>query len=260
MQLADVRALISGGAGGIGRHVAQRLVENGASVAVGDIDTEGLAASAGLTPNAQGRFLRRSLDVTNEADVVSFVAWAGRAMGGANVIINNAGIPLDGLLVATNTTGGEVTKLRTEDWQKVLSVDLTGAMYFAREGAAKMVESGTRPGVIITMSSISRHGFRGQSAYSAAKSAVAAMTVTWAKELGPYGIRACALGAGPVETPMTTRGYLDEHSRARIIRASPVGRIGVPEDIWLAIRFCIECDYYNARVLDVDGGIGTDGP
>src|SRR4029077_14355993 len=125
---------------------------------------------------AGGRVHTRKLDVSSEADVGSFVDWAYDAMGGLNGLINNAGILRDGLLVKRDKTTGQVTKLSREQWQAVIDVNLTGATIMAREVVAKMVESGSRPGVIVNMASIARHGNRGQSNYVAAKAALAANT------------------------------------------------------------------------------------
>jgi 3-oxoacyl-[acyl-carrier protein] reductase len=116
-----------------------------------------------------------------------------------------------------------------------------------------MVESGTKPGVIVNMSSVARHGNRGQSNYTAAKAALAANTVTWAREFAPYGIRVGAVAPGMVETPMTQG--MNQKARDALIAAIPVGRIGVPEDLWLAVKFVLECDYFNGRTIDVDGGL-----
>ncbi|MGZ5959096.1 MAG: SDR family oxidoreductase, partial [Myxococcaceae bacterium] len=143
--------------------------------------------------------------------------------------------------------------LSREQWDAVLAVNLTGATLLVREMVRKMVETGNRPGVVVNMSSIARHGNRGQSNYVAAKASLAANTVTWAREFAAFGVRVTAVAPGMIDTPMT-RGM---HAKAReaLVSAIPVGRIGEPEDIWMAVRFCIECDYFNGRTVDVDGGL-----
>jgi 3-oxoacyl-[acyl-carrier protein] reductase len=123
----------------------------------------------------------------------------------------------------------------------------------ARDVVAKMVETNTRPGVVVNMSSIARYGNRGQSNYSAAKAALAANTKTWAQEFAPFGIRVGAIAPGMIETPMTQG--MNQKARDALVAAIPVGRIGVPEDIWLAVKFVLECDYFNGRTIDVDGGL-----
>jgi 3-oxoacyl-[acyl-carrier protein] reductase len=246
MELRDLRVIVTGAAQGMGAHFAARLHEAGARVAAGDVNAAGLdALPAGVA--------RRRLDVTDEADVAAFVAWASGELGGLNALVNNAGILRDGLLVKKDRTTGEVTTLARADWDAVLAVNLTGATLMAREVVAAMARAGTRPGVVVNISSIARHGNRGQSNYVAAKAALAANTVTWAREFGPLGVRVGAVAPGMIETPMT-RG-MNQKARDALVAAVPVGRIGTPEDIWRAVRFVIECDYFDGRCVDVDGGL-----
>ena len=103
------------------------------------------------------------------------------------------------------------------------------------------------------MSSISRHGNRGQTNYVAAKAALAANTVTWARELAPYGIRVGAIAPGLVDTPMA-RSMPDRHLE-RALAAIPLGRMGTPEEIFCAVRFVLECDYFTGETIDVHGGL-----
>jgi 3-oxoacyl-[acyl-carrier protein] reductase len=175
-------------------------------------------------------------------------------MGGLNGLINNAGILRDGLLVKKDRETGEIKKLSKAQWDAVIAVNLTGATLLARDCVAKMAGTGTRPGVVVNMSSVSRHGNRGQSNYSAAKSALATNSKTWSLEWAPFGIRCAAIAPGMVETPMTQG--MNPKAREALVAAIPVGRIGTPEDLWLAVRFVLECDYFNGRTIDVDGGMG----
>lgn len=253
MNLSDLKIIVSGGAQGMGRHFAQRLAEAGAQVAIGDVNEVGLAEALETCKGLPGKVHARRLDVSDEGDVAAYVAWARGAMGGLNGLINNAGVLRDGLLVRRDRETGQVTKLTKEQWDTVLGVNLTGATLLARDVVASMVETNTRPGVIVNISSIARHGNRGQSNYTAAKSALAANTVTWAKEFAPFGVRVGAVAPGMIETPMTQG--MNQRARDALVAAIPVGRIGVPEDIWLAVRFVLECDYFNARTIDVDGGL-----
>ena len=246
MRLNDSKVIITGGAQGMGAHFATRLHEAGAQVAVGDVNEERLAA----LPAA---IHRRRLDVANEEDCTAFVTWAHGAMGGLNGLINNAGILRDGLLVKKDRATGEVKKLSTADWNAVIGVNLTGATLMVREVVAKMAQEGLRPGVIVNMSSIARHGNRGQSNYVSAKASLAANTLTWSREFAPFGIRVGAVAPGMIETPMTQG--MNQKARDLLVANIPVGRIGLPEDIWLAVRFVLECDYFNGRTLDVDGGL-----
>jgi 3-oxoacyl-[acyl-carrier protein] reductase len=247
VELKDLKAIVTGGAQGMGAHFAQRLSEAGARVCVGDVNEQGLAA-------LPAKISRRRLDVTREDDCASFVAWAYEQMGGLNALVNNAGILRDGLLVKKDKTTGQVVKLGLEQFSAVINVNLVGATLMVREVVAKMVEKEQRPGVIVNMSSIARHGNRGQSNYVSAKAALAANTVTWAREFAPFGIRVGAVAPGMIETPMT-KG-MNQKALDAFVAQIPVGRIGQPDDIWKAIRFIIECDYFNSRTIDVDGGVG----
>jgi 3-oxoacyl-[acyl-carrier protein] reductase len=196
---------------------------------------------------------RRRLDVSSEAEVAPAVAWAAGKMGGLNCLINNAGILRDGLLVKKDRATGEVKKLSAEQWRAVIDVNLSGATYMVRDVVAHMAQTDERPGVIVNISSVARHGNRGQSNYVAAKAALAANTVTWSREFAPFGVRVGAVAPGMIETPMTQG--MNQKAREALVAAIPVGRIGRPEDIWVAVKFVIECDYFNGRTIDVDGGL-----
>jgi 3-oxoacyl-[acyl-carrier protein] reductase len=259
MKLESLKIVVSGAAGGMGRHFALRLAEAGAQVAVGDVNEEGLKETVSLA-KGPGKVHARKLNVADEADVGSFVAWAYEAMGGLNGLINNAGILRDGLLVKKDRETGAIKTLSKEQWDAVIAVNLTGATLLARDVVRTMAEkgskdapAGTTRGVIVNMSSIARHGNRGQSNYSAAKAALAANTKTWSLEFAPFGIRVGAIAPGMIETPMTQG--MNQKARDALVGMIPVARIGVPEDIWLGVKFVLECDYFNGRTIDVDGGL-----
>ena len=253
MKLEDFKIIITGGAQGMGRHFALRLAEAGAQVAVGDVNEVGLAETLEVSKTSKGKVHARRLNVADEADVASFVAWAHGAMGGLNGLVNNAGILKDGLLVKKDKETGAIKVLSKEQWDAVIGVNLTGAVLITRDVVAKMLETNQRPGVVVNISSIARHGNRGQSNYTAAKAALAANTVTWAKEFASFGVRVGAVAPGMIETPMVQG--MNPKAREGLVAAIPVGRIGVPEDIWLAVKFVLECDYFNGRTIDVDGGL-----
>ena len=246
MKLDEMKIIVTGAGGGMGAYFARKLAEGGAKVAAGDVN------EAGLAELPDGIFKRR-LDVSNEQDCAAFVSEAHAAMGGLNGLINNAGILRDGLLVKKDRTTGAITKLSLADWNAVIGVNLTGATLMARELVAKMAETESRPGVIVNISSIARHGNRGQSNYVAAKASLAANTLTWAREFAAFGVRVGAVAPGMIETPMTQG--MNQKAREALVARIPAGRIGVPEDIWLAVKFVIECDYFTGRTFDVDGGL-----
>jgi 3-oxoacyl-[acyl-carrier protein] reductase len=245
MKLEDLKIIVTGAASGMGAHFAKQLHAAGAKVAAGDVN------EALLAELPQG-IARRKLDVSNESEVVSFVDWAAKELGGLNGLVNNAGIIRDGLIVKQDKETKAIKRFATDDLMAVFNVNLLGATMMVREVAAKMAETGTKPGVIVNMSSISRHGNRGQTSYVAAKAALAANTVTWAREFAQFGIRVTAIAPGMVETPMT-KG-MNQKARDALVAAIPVNRIGTVDDLWLAVKFALECDYFNARTVDVDGG------
>ncbi len=252
MNLEDTKMIVTGAARGMGFHFSKRIAEAGGSVAAGDVSEEGLEALANECKGLAGKVRVRRLDVSKEEDCESFVKWASAEMSGLNGLINNAGILRDGLLVKKDRTTGAIVKMTREQWQAVIDVNLTGAVFMVRETVASMVERGDK-GVIINMSSVARYGNRGQSNYSAAKAALAANTRTWCKEFAPFGIRVGAIAPGMVETPMTQG--MNQKARDALVAAIPVGRIGEPEDIWKAVRFIVECDYFDGYTIDVDGGL-----
>jgi 3-oxoacyl-[acyl-carrier protein] reductase len=253
MQLSQLKIIVTGAAQGMGAHFARRLAEAGAQVAAGDVKEAELAQLVESAKGLPGKIHGKKLDVSNEAEVGAFVEWAHGAMGGLNGLVNNAGILRDGLLVKKDRTTGAITKLSKDQWDAVIGVNLTGATFMVREVVAKMAATEQRPGVIVNMSSVARHGNRGQSNYSAAKAALAANTVTWSREFAPFGIRVGAVAPGMVETPMTQG--MNQKARDALVAAIPVGRIGLPEDLWLAVKFVLECEYFNGRTIDVDGGM-----
>jgi 3-oxoacyl-[acyl-carrier protein] reductase len=253
MKLSEMKIIVTGAAQGMGAHFCRRLAEAGAAVAAGDVREDGLARLAQETAGLPGVVHTRRVDVGDEAEIGAFVDWAHDAMGGLNGLVNNAAILRDGLLVKKDKGTGAVVKLSREQWQAVIDVNLTGATLMVRDTVAKMVACESRPGVIVNMSSVARHGNRGQSNYVSAKAALAANTVSWAREFAPFGIRVGAVAPGMVETPMTQG--MNQKARDALVAAVPVHRIGLPEDIWLAVQFVIECDYFTGRTLDVDGGL-----
>lgn len=174
-------------------------------------------------------------------------------MGSVNVLINNAGILRDGLLLKKDRETGEVTTLSKKKWDQVLAVNLTGPFLCMRSFARRAVENGIAPAVAIQMSSIARVGNMGQSNYSAAKAALAADTVVWAKELSRYGIRVGAIAPGFIGTPMVRS--MPPAVLEKLLKPVPLRRVGEPEEVFEAIKFIIACEYFTGRVIDIDGGL-----
>ncbi len=249
MNLEDMKIIVTGGASGLGRCFTQELAKAGASVMAADVDAEKLAELEEVTEGNVETFVA---DVSNEAQVIAMVEATVAAFGEVNGLVNNAGIFRDALLVKKDRETGALRKMTLGEWQKVIDVDLTGPFLCTREVAAKMIEADT-PGVIVSISSVSRHGNPGQSNYSAAKAGLVADTKLWAEELARYGIRTGAVAPGFTRTPILDG--MPPRAREKIEKSVPLGRMGEPFEIWQAVRFIIECDYFTGRCVDVDGGV-----
>lgn len=250
MDLKDKVVVITGGAGGLGLAMAQNFAQAGAKLALIDVDQEKLeraCADLGSLTEVQGY----ALDITDEEDVVAGFAYILEDFGQVNVLVNNAGILRDGLLVKAKE--GKVTdRMSYEQFQSVINVNLTGTFLCGREAAAAMIES-KQAGVIVNISSLAKAGNMGQSNYAASKAGVAAMSVGWAKELARYKIRSAAVAPGVIATEMTAA--MKPEALERLEKLVPVGRLGQAEEIASTVRFIIENDYVNGRVFEIDGGI-----
>ncbi len=253
MQLETVKALVTGGASGMGRTFTLELARAGADVAFCDLNAEGIASVIAEGAELPGKVVGFEANVADEASVGQLIADAHEALGGLNVLVNNAGIFRDGLLIKKDRETGELRKFPLKKWQQVLDVDLTGPFLCTRDFAAKVVEGGTRESVVVNISSIARHGNMGQSNYSAAKAGLIADTKLWAGELARYGIRTGAVAPGFVDTPIL-QGMRPEVLQG-MLKAVPLRRTGSQHEIFLAVKFIIECDYFTGRCIDVDGGL-----
>jgi 3-oxoacyl-[acyl-carrier protein] reductase len=240
-------AVVTGGARGIGAATASRLAREGAAVALLDLDEEQAAATAaGLgAPGSIGL----GCDVTDPASVEAAVGGVLAALGRLDVLVNNAGITRDNLLF----------KMPVDDWDAVIDVHLRGAFLMTRAAQAPMVEQ--RYGRIISLSSVSALGNRGQANYSAAKMGLQGLTRTLAMELGPFGITANAVAPGFVVSEMTDAaarrlGMSTAQLREQSAAVTPVRRVGHPDDIASAICFLAgeEAGFVTGQTLYVDGG------
>lgn len=250
MDLKDKVVVITGGAGGLGLAMAHNFAQAGARLALIDVDQEKLehaCADLGTSTEVQGY----ALDITDEEDVIAGFAYILEDFGQINVLVNNAGILHDGMLIKAKE-GKVIERMSFEQFQSVINVNLTGTFLCGREAAAAMIESG-QAGVIVNISSLARAGNVGQSNYAASKAGVAAMSVGWAKELARYNIRSAAVAPGVIATDMTAA--MKPEALDRLEKLVPVGRLGQAEEIASTVRFIIENDYVNGRVFEVDGGI-----
>ncbi|GIN84055.1 3-oxoacyl-[acyl-carrier-protein] reductase FabG [Heyndrickxia sporothermodurans] len=244
MRLKDRVALITGAANGIGYAAARRFVEEGAKVIIADYnEAEGSLKQNELIEEGYDALFVQ-VDVSSKESVQRMVEVSISKYGKIDILVNNAGITRDAML----------TKMKQEDFQQVLDVNLTGVFNCTQEVVPFMVEQGK--GKIISTSSVSGiYGNVGQTNYAAAKAAIVGMTKTWAKELGRKGINVNAVAPGFTETNMvaTVPEKVIESMKSMI----PLQRLGKPEDIANAYLFLAsdESNYVNGTVLHVDGGI-----
>jgi 3-oxoacyl-[acyl-carrier protein] reductase len=251
MVIKDKVIVVTGASRGLGRKMATMIAARGGRLVLAGINEEGLKETAALCHEAGGQVLYHLTDVSDEAAVEHLFDGIIKDFGRLDAIINNAGVNKDGLLVKVKD-GKVIGKLSLEDWDTVIKVDLRGVFLCAREAAVKMIEQGNG-GVIINISSISRAGNIGQTNYVAAKSGVAAMTVTWANELARHGIRVAAIAPGFCNTAMVAG--MPRKIRDKVIARIPLRRLGDPEEIGHTAVYILENDYFNGRILEVDGGL-----
>lgn len=250
MQLQSARAIVTGAASGLGQHFAVQLAAAGASVVAGDIDVKGLERLTALVQGMSGQVWTSKLDVSQEASVTAFVKEASQRLSGINLLINDAGILRDGLLVTRESSW--IKKLPTAQWKQVLDVNLTGPYLMTREVVGEVFAKGTDRAVVVNISSISHDGNPGQSNYSASKAGLDACTRTWALELAKHGIRVGAVAPGVIQTPMLK--HISDEAMKSLMADIPLGRVGNVEEVWLAVKFIVECEFFTGRVIEVDGG------
>lgn len=251
MQVKNAVIVITGGGQGLGRAMALNLAAQGARLALVDLNEEKLQETVALVKEAGGDGHYYLANVAEEAAVESTFEQIVKDFGALDVVVNNAGITRDGLLVKAKD--GEVTgKMTLTQWQQVMDVNLTGVFLCGREAAAQMIKLGSK-GVIINISSISRAGNMGQTNYAAAKAGVVAMTVAWAKELSRYGIRTGAIAPGFIATDMVSA--MPEEVLAKICAGIPLKRLGLPDEIAHTVRYIVENDYFSGRVVECDGAL-----
>ena len=251
MQLKDKVVAVTGGARGIGRAIANAFADKGAQLALLDMNQAELDA-AKTEYAARGVVARTyALNVAKEDQVVGVFNQVAADFGRLDVLVNNAGIIKDGLLIKFKD--GKVTgKMGLDQWQAVIDVNLTGVFLCGREAAEKMIGFGNG-GLIINISSISKAGNAGQTNYSAAKAGVTAMAVTWAKELARFGIRAGSIAPGFTRTDLLAG--MPPEMLDKVTAPVPLKRLGLPEEIAHAAIFMATNEFFTGRAIDLDGGL-----
>ena len=251
MLIKDKVIAITGGGRGLGRAMALAFADKGGHVAILDLNQAELDETCS---QARARGVRAAgylTNVTSEAEVTGALDAVVREFGRLDVMINNAGITKDGLLVKVKD-GEVVSKMSLEQWNTVISVDLTGVFLGGREAAERMIRLGNG-GVIVNIASISKAGNAGQSNYSAAKAGVTAMAVVWARELARFGIRAASIAPGFTRTDILSG--MPPEMLEKATAPVPLKRLGLPEEVAHAAVFIAENDYFTGRSVDLDGGL-----
>ncbi|MFN3649585.1 MAG: SDR family NAD(P)-dependent oxidoreductase [Armatimonadota bacterium] len=246
-------ALVTGGANGIGRAIVQSLANNGARVAIVDRERDAGEQAAREVRDGGGECLFLAGDVTDAARMEAVAAEAAAQLGPVRILVNNAGI---------NTGGGRVPlhEYSASDWERILSVDLTGVYHTSRAVIPQMLSAGE--GRIVNIGSIAGLvPLRLQSAFVAAKAGVANLTRSMALEYGPHGILVNAVAPGSTLTRGTEALFYGAdgaytEKAASLLSHIPLGRPGTPEEIAHAVLFLAapEASYVNGHVLVVDGG------
>ncbi|NWG45419.1 MAG: 3-oxoacyl-[acyl-carrier-protein] reductase [Alphaproteobacteria bacterium] len=239
--LTGKSALVTGATGGIGATIAETLHRAGASVGLSGTRTEALEA---LAQRLGGRAHVLPCNLADGAAVEALVKSAEAALGAVDILVNNAGITRDGLFM----------RMKDEDWDTVLAVDLTSAFRLSRGVVRGMMKR--RWGRIVSITSVVGHmGNPGQGNYAAAKAGLAGMTRSLAAEVASRGITANCVAPGFIETPMTDA--LKEDQRAALKTAIPAGRFGTPGDVAAAVLYLAseEAGFVTGQTLHVNGGM-----
>lgn len=246
MRLQGRVALITGAGSGNGRAIAVRFAEEGATVALVDVDPVGLAATTAQVQNGGGRALGLVASVTERSRLERAVREAVDALGPIDVCVSNAGI----------ARRRDFLDLTDEDWDSVLDVNLRGVFLTGQIAARVMVEAG-RGGRIVNMGSVYAEAVTpGMTAYCTAKGGVHSLTKVMALELAPHNIRVNAIAPAIVETPMTEHRLADPAVRQTYLNNLLVGRVGQPIDVANAALYLAsdDSDFMTGSVLLLDGG------
>ena len=245
MELKNKRALITGGARGIGKEIVMDFLRNGAHVVFVDLNPSPfLAEMEEAARTAGGSVAWRQADVADEGAVNKLVETVLAENGDLDILVNNAGITRDGLIF----------RMSGEDWEKVLRVNLFSAFYLSREVSRHMIKR--RAGSIVNLSSVvGVGGNAGQTNYSASKAGLIGLTKSLAKEVASRGVRVNAVAPGFIETDMTAK--LPEKARQAMLGQVPMGRGGSPQEVAAVITFLASdrSSYVTGQVLRIDGGM-----
>lgn len=240
-------ALVTGGSRGIGRATCVALGRRGATVIINYVSREDAAReTAGLVEQAGGKAALAAFDVADGAAVKDGITRIGKDHGGLAILVNNAGVALNGLLL----------RFKDEDWKRTLDINLTGAFQCSRAAAGLLLKARDKGRIVNVTSVVGEMGNAGQVAYAAAKAGMIGLTKAMARELAPRGVTVNAIAPGYIETDMTAES-LPEAARAKLMENIPLARIGQPGEIGDMVAFLCgpEAAYVTGQVLRVNGGM-----
>ncbi len=239
-------ALVTGAARGIGRAIALELARGGANLALNDVNEAAAQEAIQLALQAgapKARFY--PFDVASSGACDAAIEAVVGEFGGLHVLVNNAGISLDALIM----------RFKDEDWKKTLDINLTGAFNLTRAVCRPMMKQ--RSGAIVNIASVvGEMGNAGQAAYSASKGALIALTKTVARELASRNVRVNAVAPGFIDTDMTRK--LPEAAIQALKSQIPLGRVGLPSEVASVVTFLASdmASYLTGNVIKVTGGLG----
>ncbi|MFC2170962.1 SDR family oxidoreductase [Calditrichota bacterium] len=246
MELKGKNIIVTGGAGGIGSAIVRLLIENDANPVIIDNNNELMRQFE----NEYAEITIYNCDVRDYSQVVQCVHSIIGHIGTIHGLVNCAGI-VENIPLVRVTDDGLIAH-EIEAWDNVISTNLDGVFYMTANVVKSMLTNRTH-GVIVNVSSVVSTGNAGQSAYAASKAAINSLTVSWANELGPLGIRVGAVSPGLIDTPM--RYSINESAQDDLIQRTPSRRTGKPDEIALAVLFIFQNDFYSGKIIEIDGGI-----
>jgi 3-oxoacyl-[acyl-carrier protein] reductase len=247
MDLNGKKVVVTGGVSGLGRSMVDNLVSGGAAVTVFDLN----AQEFDKLKQAHATVHCVECDVSDYDQVLKATADYHEKFGAADIVINNAGILYSSPVL--KISAGGIEKHDVAMWNKVLRTDLSSVFYVTVCFVEKMIATRTR-GVIVNISSVASSGIPGASAYSAAKAGVNALTASWAKELGPLGIRVIAIAPGFADTE-STHAATGARALADTVSKVPLRRLAKPDEIAAGVVSAIQNDFFNGKVFELDGGL-----
>ena len=247
MNLPGKNVIVTGGANGIGKTLIEKLVKENVNVSVFDIDLDALEQLRKEFPEVYCKVC----DVSNFKRVESAVNEIYQKFNSIDVLVNNAGFIYNSLLISYGKGG--LIKHDIKMWDKVIRTNLYSVFYMTSNVVEKMILKRTR-GLIINVSSISAGGNIGQTAYSAAKAGVGVLTYLWSKELSSFKIRVAGIAPGFTKTG-TTMQSMNESMINEWIKKTPAKRFGEPSEIANGILFIIKNEFFNGKILELDGGL-----